>query len=47
MEEGGLWLLVAVVPWFRQEDEKKVMKKQGGNKTDRVRQACYPALSQP
>lgn len=44
VEEGGLWLPAAAVPWLRQEDEK-VKKKEGVIRTGRVMQACYHALS--
>lgn len=44
VEEGVLWLpAAAAVPWFRQEDEEEVRKKQGRNRTGRVVQACYHA----
>lgn len=43
VEEGGLGLPAAAVPWFRQEDDKVKEKQVIG--TDRVMQACHYALS--
>lgn len=39
----GLWL--PAVPWFRQKDEKKVRKKQGGNRSGKVMRTCCRHLS--
>lgn len=38
-----MWL--PAVPWFRQKDEKKVRKKQGGNRSGKVMRTCCRHLS--
>lgn len=43
VEEGGLWLPAAAVPWFRQEDEK--VKEKQVIRTGRVMPAGHYALS--